>query len=633
MIIEMARRFVLRDATDRPVVVHLDDVDLDRTGQGLSLIEALTALQAPIVIIATSQAPIGLGDAIEIAPLSETALKRLLRDELGLPISVSDHVESLADGNPRFAIQLLEHWIEAGELTYSDSGELVVDDPQVPRTLESLWEARVAQFSLAIDDEALPVLTAAGALGSPIAPQEWLATAAELGVDIESPVFGEVASALVDSGLGAWDGSDRMRLIHQTVAPLLASVSGDQFEKKSHGAAARALSSLYSSNEPGLALRVAGHFRDAGMPQLALVALEPALGSALDLVDSQEIGHVAQAMLDTFDAMGVANESSRRARARCYRSIEWVTSAREDDRERAGMWLDEASVAVASASADVQAEVEAVRAWASISRGGREAAAERLERIVDDESITDRSRGMARMFLTHLYTYLHDSDSVRRHAVVTIKGDFPTAWKLRAREALIHSALSSRNADNAKEHAFPALILAKQLKRLHLEVHIENLSGFIADLDGDFAKAEAHHERAERLASLVQPHAGVRLMAREYRARALVHQGKFAEAFELLWTLADEVESGRAPGIHPWDALFACAVALERDDAAERSRPCVFPRRCNALHVRSIAAALEALKSSGRADAADALRTEAEEVFRAAPGVSEADLQLLDRTL
>jgi serine/threonine protein kinase len=629
MMVEVARRLIAHDARERPVIVHLDDADFDPTGQAKGLAEALLANDLPVVVVSTSQGPWEHGTPHEVGPLPDIDFKRLLRDELGLPIAVSEKVEQLADGNPRFAMQLLEHWLDGGHLAAGNDGALRLETDDLPTTLDRLWEARIAAFSMSIDDDAMPVLLAGGVLGSPIEPEEWLATAAELGVDLDSPLFGDVARAIVESGLGAWDASDRMRLVHRTVAPLLAGAAGDSARARAHGAAARALTSLYSANEHGLALRVAHHFREAGNARLALVALEPALESAMEVVDSGELGEVAQAMLDALDALGVPEGAAQRARARTYRAIEWVTSAREDDRDRAGEWLDRAFEATRNAAPDVAAQVEAARAWASIKRGGREEAAEALERLVEDDTIKPWTRSLARMFVTHLYTYLHDAEGVRRHAVATLGGDVPPAWKLRAREALIHVALAARDAEAAKQHAFPALILAKQLKRLHLEVHIENLSGFIADLDGDFAAAESHHARAERLAGIVHPHAGVRLMAREYRARALVHQDEFAEAFELLWSLADEVEAGRAPATHPWDALFAASVALGRADGESRSRDRLFPPLCNALHVRSVAKALSALERAGRVDDAEALRTEALEVFGEAAGVTDDDLEVL----
>ncbi len=627
MVVEMTRRWMLHHAANRPIVIHLDDIDEDVTGQARSLVAALGESSAPILILMTAQTAQNLGEELEVDVLEEASFKRLLRDELGLPVTVSEQVERLADGNPQFALQLLGHWIDSGQLTPNESGELVLEAADIPSTLENLWSARVAGFTLRLDDDAIAVAVAAGVLGSPVAPSEWLATASELGVDIESPLFGEVSSAMIENGIGIWDSSDRMRLSHRTLGDLLARAGGDSMRKRAHGAAARALSSLYSSSEQGLTLRVAQHFREGGSPQLAMIALEPALAAALDVVDSAEIGEVAQSILDTLDAMEVPDDSPKRHRARAYRAIEWVMSARDDDRERAAAWLDEALAASADAPKSLAAEIQGVAAWSAISRGGREEAAELLEQLVADEAVNERTRYMNRMFLTHLYTYLHDGDAVRRHAVVTIKSDVaPPAWKLRAREALIHVALAARDADNAKQHAFPALILAKQLKRMHLEVHMENLSGFIADLSEDFAAAESHHARSERLASIVQPQSGVRLMAREYRARAMVHQGKFKEAFDLLWSLADEVEAGRAPGVHPWDALLASSVALGREDGEQRAWVRAIPARPNALHIRSIRSTIQSLESHDRHDEADRFRAEVFPKLRDSGGIRESDL-------
>lgn len=630
MTVEMCRR-VIADAAERgPVVIQLEDVDDDPTGLSVRFGEAMADSGVPgVLVVATSHRAIDGVETIDVKSLEADAFRRLLRDELGLPAEISDVVERVADGNPQFALQVLEHWFEAGELQVVD-GDLVLETADIPATLDALWQARIAQLSTRLDDDAAPVLTSAGVLGSPIEPTEWLATASELGVDIDSPLFGDVAAAMIEAGIGKWDDADRMVLAHRTIAPLLADSGGGSERRRAHGAAARALSCLYPSSEHGLALRVAEHFRESGQPRLAWIALQPALDAALDVVDSTEIGKVAEAMLDTLDATGTGEDDPRHVKASALKAIELVMTSRDDDRARGISILETARRKVAGDETETAAIVESIWAWSAISRGGRDEAAKVLEEVIARPGLSERTRAMSRVFLTHLYTYLHDEEGVSRHAHETIASDAPAAWKLRAHEALIHQALAARDAEAAKKHAFPALIIAKQLGRIHLEVHIENLAGFIADLDDDPARAESHHARSERLASLVQPQSAVRLLAREYRARAMLRQDKLREAFALLWSLADEVDAGRAPRVFPWDALHAVAILLGEPEAEERAASRALEMKDpNALHVRAAAMTLRGLRQAERHDEAEAFEQRARQAFDAQPGVSDADLARL----
>jgi tetratricopeptide (TPR) repeat protein len=209
------RRFLGREASDRPVVLAVDDLhrgeavlelgrDLARDSRrelpvlvvGVCTTEAL---RAPDLVGKALRALLAAGStAVEVEPLSEVDVDRLLASLLGLSSALAANVSARAEGNPLFAVQMVGDLADRGVLVAGPVGFEPAEGASValPANIHALWQARLERLCAGLGAGVRGALEIAAVLGERVVRDEWHRACAIADV---SPIGLE--AALLDAGL------------------------------------------------------------------------------------------------------------------------------------------------------------------------------------------------------------------------------------------------------------------------------------------------------------------------------------------------------------------------------------------------------------------------------------------------
>ncbi len=212
----MLGQFLVRRARRRPVILWLEDVqwgdDALRFARHLA---TRWPVDAPVMLLLTAR-----DDALEGAP--RVALERLLTlpssvhlqlgpldlgeraallgELLGLEEDLADQVEQRAGGNPLFAVQLMQDWVERGVLVAGSGGFRLREGAtvEVPNSLHQLLSARLEAFLRSRPEATREQLELAAALGPEVPTEAWARACTLAGVPLEIDLIG----ALIAHALG-----------------------------------------------------------------------------------------------------------------------------------------------------------------------------------------------------------------------------------------------------------------------------------------------------------------------------------------------------------------------------------------------------------------------------------------------
>ncbi len=260
-------RYVTATASQRPVVLFLDDLHHGRDSQGFvaRLLLSQDTSPSPLLIVATARsealaldfvraqalrALIDLGgDHIELAALDREESSALVRDLLGLEPKLAAQVEARSSGNPLFAVQLVGDWVARGLLVPGDRGYRLAGNAEAgfPTDLIGVWRARLAPL---LTDETGYSLEIAALLGQHVDAEEWEDACAAAGVEREVGLLDELFRlrlAEPDRGAGGWEFAHGMlrealesRAKDAGRLPRWSTHCADVLEGKSEAAARRA---------------------------------------------------------------------------------------------------------------------------------------------------------------------------------------------------------------------------------------------------------------------------------------------------------------------------------------------------------------------------------------------------------
>jgi eukaryotic-like serine/threonine-protein kinase len=209
---------------ERPVVLWLDDVQWG--ADALGFVQHLLREEAPsraLTVVLTARddllpdrpAERALLDEllvrsdvreVPVGPLGEQHRPMLVRGILGLESSLAARVEERTGGNPLFAVQLVQDWVERGTLVAEDGGYKLAtgDAGELPDDLHGIWGARLDRVLLTHEAEWGLPLELAATLGQQVDDREWSALCSACGVSAPT----ELVEALSRQGLAGWRPND-----------------------------------------------------------------------------------------------------------------------------------------------------------------------------------------------------------------------------------------------------------------------------------------------------------------------------------------------------------------------------------------------------------------------------------------
>ncbi|HUH63903.1 MAG TPA: AAA family ATPase [Terracidiphilus sp.] len=236
-----------------------------------------------------------LGASIELAPLSRPAMQQLLARELGqgaLPAELAEFVHRHSEGNPLFAIAVLEHLIAQGVLVrggangesgWRQRSPFAAVDAAVPGELAQMIELEIERLG-----ERDQRLLEAGSLMN-VAFPAWAAAAVleEDAIEIEDE-FDALARRLnMVKRAGEDELPDGSRsafyvFAHEVYREVLYRRQPPSRRAKSHIRVAERLGRIFAGRETAVAREIAIHYEAAGDWPRAASALRAAAQHALE---------------------------------------------------------------------------------------------------------------------------------------------------------------------------------------------------------------------------------------------------------------------------------------------------------------------------------------------------------------
>lgn len=321
----LVRRLFRRNAVDRPVVAWFDD--LHWGGKSMDVLAQLFSEprdDIPLLVVATLRSDVvaeredvrerldEIRDRDEttrlgIDELSSEDHRRLIDRLLDLDSDFADRLAERTEGNPMFAIQLLQDWADRELLEATDSGFRIPEDASfdVSDNIHELWLERLRRV---VDDSGTTprskvweVLELAALLGREVEEHEWRAVCGHVGLERGDAL----RDMLIERGL-AGQRSDGWAFAHGLLVDTIerrVRESGHWADR--HRTCARILEDL--DGEAGLrrAERRADHWVEADAFEPAIEALLEAGEAARQHGDSERALTILRRrgeLLDRIDA-------------------------------------------------------------------------------------------------------------------------------------------------------------------------------------------------------------------------------------------------------------------------------------------------------------------------------------------
>jgi len=317
----LVRRVLERAASERPVVVWLDDVQwgLDALSFVSYLEDSQKARPLPALVVLTAEdealAERGMERAvlsevvsrtgarvIPVGPLDTDDRRELVRGLLGLEGALAARVEERAGGNPLYAVQLVRTWVHRGVLEVTPQGfQLAAGaDESLPDDLHAVWSARLNQLLEGRHSDDAAALELAAVLGLSVHNEEWRRACALARVFAAS----DLVDALLARRMARMELSGRWSFTHALLRECLERRAAEQGRLQHwHRVAAGVLEARSGATT---AERLGRHLLAAGLPRAAIEPLSTGIDERLNSGDLR----MAQALLDARGlAMGRAELS------------------------------------------------------------------------------------------------------------------------------------------------------------------------------------------------------------------------------------------------------------------------------------------------------------------------------------
>jgi serine/threonine protein kinase/tetratricopeptide (TPR) repeat protein len=280
--------FVLRKRESDPLPLFIvGTVSLEKLDERYDAYEALGRLERHP---ATTR--------LDFEPMNDEDIGTLVRHAVGLQSEFARHVQERADGNPLFAVQILDHWVERGLLTPTAEGfVLTTDQPELPETLLDMWWQRLESVFAGVEDrtreQSLSALELAASLGREFDDREWAMACEVCEYGLQDALIREMAQQdLLRRTSKGWS------FAHALLTDTLEQSARDADRwGQHHSACADVIAELYDRSDHRVARRYAEHLIQAGRLEEALEPLERSTLRFMTEGSPEE----SEAMLRTFE--------------------------------------------------------------------------------------------------------------------------------------------------------------------------------------------------------------------------------------------------------------------------------------------------------------------------------------------
>lgn len=336
-------RYLQRLARQRPLILLADDLQWgNETLNALEyLLEDAERQKLPLLVIGTVQTdalvdrPVAREKidqlcardhttTLDVGPLAPPDQRRLVRQMLRLEDALVEQVVERTDGNPLYAVQLVDDWVERGLLQMGGDGFRLREDTAggaaLPHDLQQVFRDRLARLVDhpldAPPSDTLLALELAAVLGTEVSSIEWSTVCSCRGVRIPTGVLEQ----MVDNDLAA-NAPDGWRFTHQAFRrTLIDNAARNNRLQPHHRGCARMLADLYPADHPELPLRLARHLIAAGRAEKALRPLLDAAAQARVQCDFELASKLYDQYQQLLDELNAAEDDPRRARAWLHRA-------------------------------------------------------------------------------------------------------------------------------------------------------------------------------------------------------------------------------------------------------------------------------------------------------------------------
>lgn len=538
-------RVLRRLADRRPVALWLDDLQWGAEATGLLEYLRVAVDDPPaLLVLATlrsDQVPDGtpLADRLEtladastatlsLEPLSKPHQRELLEGLLPLEPELAERLAERTEGHPRFAMQLLGHWLDRGDLVAGDDGFRVAADSDVelPEDLHQLWKERTDRLLESLPPgragDGLRALELGAALGREVDAREWrkLLRRAEL------QVGPDLVGRLVDRGLASRT-AEGWSFTHGLLVESLERRAREGGRWTNHQRrCARMLASGEVGEEPGPRERIAEHWIAAGELE---AALEPLLGEIRrhdEREEDAESRRLLRRRTEILDELDVARDDPRRLEQRIHAAA--LVASRGKPSEALAELADVRD-ALPPDEPRLLCEVAVEQARISMNCGERDRARDFAETAVQASRRAESQRleSQSRWKLAWLLFYEGDLEGAERHASAASDAADRAGDRYRRLKALRLLALIAEARGDAEAAEFFEKLRrrADRAGYVGLEAMAHNGLGEHARFAGRLDEARRHYtEYRKRMEELSRPlqvgNAELNLAQVEFRADA-----------------------------------------------------------------------------------------------------------------
>ncbi len=580
--LSLLRRALQHVTRDRPLVVWLDDAHYAHEGLQLAQWVLRSPDGLPVLFLATvrdeeladrpdeASRISALTEAaetsenthvIEVGPLAESDHRALVRRMLGLEGRLAELVERQTAGNPAFAVQLVDEWVESGRLVPGKKGfRLKGPVPEtLPAGLLDVWHDRVERLVGSLSDADTAALELASVLGMDVSVRHWRDACMRGRIRLRPGLIGSLVRArllhadsrvehltFTHTGIRAAllariDGTERARLYNDLCATVLLQRGGDPEQLASHLIAA---GRLEEAVDP-LLLAIEARLSQGDMrsPRL-LDMLNDTLTTLPAPPDDERWGHLwlNQAW---FQRLQGDRETADRQAARAERAAEkygWNAVLGWALREAGNTAMD---------LAEYEDALEFL---------------ERAEKVLEAAGRTE-SAAFCRSKMGTAFEFLGDFEAAEAmfRSCLDVFDAEPKAWVYAASpwSALAQLAQKQGRVDEALELAEEARWRAERVGQHGLLAHLAMLEGEVARSKGDLdAAAVAYRDAIERYEAFHDANAAVPTL--NLGVVGVLRQD-YAETRAMTEALLRQLlEVGRRPvfAAYARSVLLACCAAL-----------------------------------------------------------------------